>query len=190
MIQKRYNLHVRQLTKEDVFEGGYGQKIFELINDTYKDLYGYSQLSQRQIDQYVKMYFPLADLSLIKLVEDWNADKKLVGIGITIPSLSRALQKCHRGRLLPFGWWHVIRAIKFHKTNILDLLLMGVLPEYRAKGVNGLMIADIIPYCQKHGIEWGETQVEMETNTGVQSQWGVLEPVLHKRRKCYKKILQ
>ena len=67
---------------------------------------------------------------------------------------------------------------------------MGVLPEYRAKGVNGLMIADIIPYCQKHGIEWGETQVEMETNTGVQSQWSVLEPVLHKRRKCYKKILQ
>jgi GNAT superfamily N-acetyltransferase len=190
MIQKRYNLHVRQLTKEDVFEGGYGQKIFELINDTYKDLYGYSQLSQKQIDQYVKMYFPLADLNLIKLVEDWNADKKMVGIAITIPSLSRALQKCHRGRLLPFGWWHVIRAIKFHKTNILDLLLMGVLPEYRAKGVNGLMIADIIPYCQKHGIEWGETQVEMETNTGVQSQWGVLEPVLHKRRKCYKKILQ
>ncbi len=187
MIQNRYNLHVRKLTKKDVFEGGYGQRIFELINDTYKDLYGYSQLSQKQIDQYVKMYFPLADLSLISLVEDWNADKKLVGIAITIPSLSHALQKCHRGRLMPFGWWHIIRAIKMHKTKILDLLLMGVLPEYRAKGVNALMIAEIIPYCQKYGIEWGETQVEMESNTGVQSQWGVLEPVMHKRRKCYKK---
>ena len=187
MIQNRYNLHVRKLTKKDVFEGGYGQRIFELINDTYKDLYGYSQLSQKQIDQYVKMYFPLADLSLISLVEDWNADKKLVGIAITIPSLSYALQKCHRGRLMPFGWWHIIRAIKMHKTKILDLLLMGVLPEYRAKGVNALMIAEIIPYCQKYGIEWGETQVEMESNTGVQSQWGVLEPVMHKRRKCYKK---
>lgn len=187
MIQNRYNLHVRKLTKKNVFEGGYGQRIFELINDTYKDLYGYSQLSQKQIDQYVKMYFPLADLSLISLVEDWNADKKLVGIAITIPSLSHALQKCHRGRLMPFGWWHIIRAIKMHKTKILDLLLMGVLPEYRAKGVNALMIAEIIPYCQKYGIEWGETQVEMESNTGVQSQWGVLEPVMHKRRKCYKK---
>mgnify|MGYP006392084731 FL=1 len=187
MIQNRYNLHVRKLTKKDVFEGGYGQRIFELINDTYKDLYGYSQLSQKQIDQYVKMYFPLADLSLISLVEDWNADKKLVGIAITIPSLSHALQKCHRGRLMPFGWWHIIRAIKMHKAKILDLLLMGVLPEYRAKGVNALMIAEIIPYCQKYGIEWGETQVEMESNTGVQSQWGVLEPVMHKRRKCYKK---
>ena len=187
MIQNRYNLHVRKLTKKDVFEGGYGQRIFELINDTYKDLYGYSQLSQKQIDQYVKMYFPLADLSLISLVEDWNADKKLVGIAITIPSLSYALQKCHRGRLMPFGWWHIIRAIKMHKTKILDLLLMGVLPEYRAKGVNALLIAEIIPYCQKYGIEWGETQVEMESNTGVQSQWGVLEPVMHKRRKCYKK---
>ena len=189
MIQNRYNLRIKKLTKKDVFEGGYGKKIFELINSTYKDLYGFSELSQKQIYQYINMYFPFADLSLITLVEDASADNKLVGIGITLPSLSEALQKCKKGRLFPFGWFHLLRAIKFHKTKIVDLLLMGVLPEYRMKGVNALMFADLIPRYQAYGFEWGETQVEMETNTNVQSQWETLNPVMHKRRNCYKKVL-
>lgn len=189
MIQKRYNLHIKKLTRTDIFKNGYGQKIFRLINETYKDLYGFSELTEKQINQYVEMYLPLADLSLITLVEDWNADKKLVGVGITIPSLSRALQKCKRGRMLPMGWWHLLRTIKYHKTNIVDLLLMGVLPEYRSKGANALMFADLIPRYQAYGFEWGESQVEMETNEGVQSQWDALNPVMHKKRKCYiKKI--
>lgn len=189
MIQNRYNLRIKKLTKKDVFEGGYGKKIFELINSTYKDLYGFSELSEKQIDQYINMYFPFADLSLITLVEDASADNKLVGIGITLPSLSEALQKCKKGRLFPFGWFHLLRAIKFHKTKIVDLLLMGVLPEYRMKGVNALMFADLIPRYQAYGFEWGETQVEMETNANVQSQWETLNPVMHKRRNCYKKVL-
>lgn len=189
MIQRRYNLHVRKLTKKDVFEGGYGNQIFQLINETYKDLYGFSELSDRQIEQYVNMYFPLADLSLITVIEDRSANNKMVGMGISIPSLSRALQKCRRGRLLPFGWWHVLRAIKQHKTKYVDLLLLGVRPEYRAKGANALLFSDLIPRYQAYGFEWGETQVEMETNEGVQNQWGPLNPILHKRRKCYKKNL-
>ncbi|MBF1420133.1 N-acetyltransferase [Hoylesella nanceiensis] len=189
MIQNRYNLRIKKLTKKDIFEGGYGKKIFELINSTYKDLYGFSELSQKQIDQYINMYFPFADLSLITLVEDASADNKLVGIGITLPSLSEALQKCKKGRLFPFGWFHLLRAIKFHKTKIVDLLLIGVLPEYRMKGVNALIFADLIPRYQAYGFEWGETQVEMETNTNVQSQWETLNPVMHKRRNCYKKVL-
>ena len=189
MIQNRYNLRIKKLTKKDIFEGGYGKKIFELINSTYKDLYGFSELSEKQIDQYINMYFPFADLSLITLVEDASADNKLVGIGITLPSLSEALQKCKKGRLFPFGWFHLLRAIKFHKTKIVDLLLMGVLPEYRMKGVNALMFADLIPRYQAYGFEWGETQVEMETNANVQSQWETLNPVMHKRRNCYKKVL-
>ena len=189
MIQNRYNLRIKKLTKKDVFEGGYGKKIFELINSTYKDLYGFSELSEKQIDQYINMYFPFADLSIITLVEDASADNKLVGIGITLPSLSEALQKCKKGRLFPFGWFYLLRAIKFHKTKIVDLLLMGVLPEYRMKGVNALIFADLIPRYQAYGFEWGETQVEMETNTNVQSQWETLNPVMHKRRNCYKKVL-
>ena len=189
MIQKRYNLHVRKLTKKDVFEGGYGKKMFDLINTCFKDLYGYSELSEKQIEQYIKMYFPMADLSLITVVEDWNAEKKPVAVGITIPSLARALQKCRRGRLFPFGWWHVLRALKAHKTEGVDLLLLGVLPEYRMKGANALMFYDLIPRYQAYGFKWGESQVEMETNENVQSQWQYLETILHKRRRCYKKWL-
>ena len=187
MVEKRYNLHARKLTKKEIFEGGYGKKLFDLINVTYAHLYGFSELTDRQIDQYVKMYFPLADLDLITVIEDGNKDNQLVGLAITIPSLTRALQKCRRGRLFPFGWWHVLRAIKFHKTEVVDLLLIGVLPEYRSKGANALVFADLIPRYVKYGFKWGETHVEMETNESVQSQWGPLDPIMHKKRRCYRK---
>ena len=190
MIMNRYNLRVRKLTKKEIFEEGMGHQIFALINETFKDLYGFSELSERQVDQYVKMYFPYADLNLIPIVEDWSTEEhKLVGVGITIPSLSRALQKCRRGRLLPFGWWHVLRALKMHKTNIVDLEMIGVLPEYRSKGVNALMFYDLIPWYNKYGIEWGESQVEMETNENVQGQWSYFHTEHHKRRRCFKKEL-
>lgn len=189
MVEKRYNLHVRKLTKKDIFQGGYGKKLFDLINLTYSDLYGFSELTDRQIDQYVKMYFPLADLDLVTVIEDGNKDNQLAGLGITIPSLSRALQKCRRGRLFPFGWWHLLRAIKFHKTDGVDLLLMGFLPEYRSKGANALLFADLIPRYVNYGFKWGETQVEMESNEGVQSQWGPLDPINHKKRRCYRRSL-
>ena len=190
MIEGRYGLHVKKLkNRKEVYEGGYGQKIFEVINTCYKDLYGYSELTQRQIDQYVEMYLSFVDYNIITLIEDSTCDNKLVGIGITIPSLSRALQKCRRGRLFPFGWWHILRALKFHKTKVVDCLLVGVLPEYRKKGANALLFADLIPRYVSYGWEWGETQVEMETNHAVQSQWSELDVTVHKRRRCYKKTL-
>lgn len=185
MVEQRYNLHVKKLTLKDIFVHHYGEKIFKLINDTYSGLYGYSELSEKQIKLYVKQYLPFADLNLVTVIEDGNRDNQIAGFGITIPSLSRAMQKCHRGRLLPFGWWHVIRAIKFHKTEGVDLLLIGFLPEYRAKGANALLFADLIPRYIKYGFKWGETQVEMESNEGVQGQWGALNPINHKKRRCY-----
>ena len=190
MVEKRYNLHVKKFTKKEVYKGGYGLRMFHLINDTFKDLYGYSEMSDKQIRQYLDMWMPLVDFNLVTGIEDWNTpDHELIGIGITIPSLARALQKCPRGRLLPFGWWHVLRALKFGKTKIVDLLLIGVKPEYRSKGANALMFADLIPWYQKYGYEWGESQVEMETNANVQGQWQYLNPIHHKSRRCFKKIL-
>ncbi|GAA6529912.1 MAG: N-acetyltransferase [Prevotella sp.] len=189
VVEDRYHLRIKKLTKKDIFKGGYGRKIFELINETYSGLYGYSELSDAQITQLIQSYFPFIDLSLVTLIEDASADNKLAGIGITMPSLSRAMQKCHRGRLLPFGWWYVLRAIKWHKTEGVDLLLLGFLPEYRKKGANSLLFADLIPRYQAYGFKWGESQVEMESNEGVQSQWGPLNPINHKRRRCFKKII-
>lgn len=191
MVQKRYNLQVKKLTKKEVFgPEQYGQKVFEVINKTFGHLYGYSEMSQKQIDQYIKMYFNYLDLDLITLIEDHSLpDHPVVGVGITYPSLTRALQKCRNGRLFPFGWWHIMMALKFKKTEVVDLLLIGVLPEYRAKGANSLLFYDLIPWYQKYKFKWGETHVEMETNEKVQSQWQHLEHEQHKRRRCYKKNL-
>lgn len=188
MIQKRYNLQVKKLKRNEIYgENGYGKKIFQVVNETFKDLYGYSKLTDRQIEQYVKMYLPMADLDLITIIEDWNTpDHKVVGVGISIPSLARALQKCG-GKLFPFGWWYILRALKFHKTEVVDLLLVGVLPEYRQKGANALLFYDLIPHYQRLGFKWGETHVEMETNMKVQGQWQYLNREIHKRRRCYKK---
>ena len=189
LVESRYNLHVKKLTRREVIKEHYGRKLFDIINRTYGDLYGFVTLTDRQVEQYVNMYFPLADLNLITVIVDGNKNDEVVGMGITIPSLSHALQKCRRGRLLPFGWWHVLRAIKWHKTDGVDLLLVGFLPEYRAKGANALLFADLIPRYIDYGFKWGESQVEMESNEHVQSQWGPLNPVNHKRRRCYKKTI-
>lgn len=189
LVEKRYNLHVKKLTRKDVFQGGWGRKLFEIINATYTDLYGFVSLTDRQIDQYVKMYIPMVDLNLVTVIVDGNKNDAVAGMGITIPSLSHALQKCRRGRLLPTGWWHLLRAIKCHRTDGVDLLLVGFLPEYRAKGANALLFSDLIPRYIDYGIKWGESQVEMESNEGVQGQWGALDPINHKRRRCYRKEL-
>ena len=190
MIMKRYNLHVRTTTKKEVFKEGMGQKIFDVINGTFGHLYGYSTLSDNQIKQYVDMYFPMVDLDLVPIIEDWSTEEhKVIGVGITLPSLTHALQKCWRGRLYPFGWWHIIRALKFHKAPCADLLLIGVLPEYRKKGANALLFYHLIPFYRKYGFAWGETHVEMETNDKVQSQWLYFDHEQHKRRRCYKKTI-
>lgn len=188
MIRARYNLRVKKITPKDVREG-YARKLFEIINDTYTDLYGFVTLTDRQIDQYVKMFLPAVDFDLVTVIVDSSKDDKVVGIGITIPSLSKALQKCRRGRLLPFGWWHMLRAIKFGKTEGVDLMLIGVLPEYRSKGANALIFDDLIPQFNKRGFKWAESQVEMEDNGGVQGQWSMFERVNHKRRRCFRKKL-
>ena len=191
LCMQRYNLHVPKMKRSQVFgPEQYGQKVLDVVNKTFGHLYGYSQMTQRQIDVYVKEYFKFFSMDMLCVIEDWNLpDHPVIGVGITIPSLTKALQKCRNGRLLPFGWWHLIRALKFHKTDIVDLLLVGILPEYRSKGANALLFYSLIPVFQKYGFKWGETHVEMESNDKVQGQWAYFDHELHKRRRCYKKSL-
>lgn len=190
MVEKRYNLHVHVMTKHEVYKEGKGIEVFKVINEAFKDIYGFSELSDKQIMQYIGQYLPYGDLRLIPVVEDWNNNRKIVAVGITLPSLSKAMQKTRRGRLFPFGWWHVLRSLKCHKTNIVDLEMVGVLPEYRSKGAVALLFAHLIPLFQKFGFEWAESQVEMETNENVQNQWQYFETKQHKRRRCYKKEIK
>ena len=187
MVSQRYGLRVHKFTRSELIAGGWGKRIFGLLNETYKDLYGFSQLSERQIDQLVNDYIKIADLNLVTGVMDGD---RLVGFGITFPSFSRALQKTRDGRFLPFGWWHLLKILKWHKTDTVDLLLIGVLPEYRAKGANALIFDDLIRQFQRYGFRWAETGPQMETNEGVLSQWQYLESTPHRRHRCYRKQLK
>lgn len=184
MVKKRYGLRVHKFTRHELIEQNYGRQVFQLLNATYKDLYGFSQLSETQVDKLVNNYIKIADLNLVTAIMDGD---KMVGFGITFPSFSKALQKTHDGRFLPFGWWHLLKILKWHKTPIVDLLLIGVLPEYRSKGANALIFDDLIRQFQAYGFEWAETGPQMETNEGVLSQWQYLESINHRRHRCYRK---
>jgi len=187
MVSKRYGLKVHKFTRHELIQEGYGQRVFGLLNATYKDLYGFSQLSQKQIDKLVNDYIKIADLNLVTAIMDGD---QMVGFGITFPSFSRALQKTRDGRFLPFGWWHLLKILKWHKTDTVDLLLIGVLPEYRSKGANALIFDDLIRQFQRYGFKWAETGPMMETNEGVLSQWQYLDSVIHRRHRCYRKSLE
>ena len=191
LVMKRYNLHPMHPKRSQVFgKEQYGRKVLDVVNKTFGHLYGFSQMTERQIDEYLKMYFPMLDMDMLCLIEDWNTpNHEVIGVGISITNMTRALQKCKNGRLWPFGWWHCMKALKFHKAECLDLMLIGILPEYQQKGANALLFYDLIPIYQKYGFKWGETNVEMETNEKVQSQWQYLEHIQHKRRRCFKKSL-
>lgn len=186
MVRKRYGLRVHKFTRHELIEEGYGHQVFHLLNATYKDLYGFSELSDAQVDKLVNDYIKIADLNLVTAIMDGD---KMVGFGITFPSFSRAMQKTRDGRFLPFGWWHMLKILKWHKTPIVDLLLIGVLPEYRSKGANALIFDDLIRQFQAYGFEWAETGPQMETNEGVLSHWQYLESTNHRRHRCYRKML-
>ena len=186
VIEKRYNLRVKKFTRKELVSGGKGREIFHIINKTYDGLYGFSQLSERQIDHYVDEYIKIADLDLVTGVED-ATNNKLVGFGICFPSFSNAMQKTRDGHFLPFGWWHLLKVLKFHKTKAIDMLLIGVLPEYRAKGANSLIFRDIVQQMLCHGYVFAEAMPQMETNTRIISLWDYFEHEQHRRHRCYKR---
>lgn len=187
IVMKKYKLEILKFTSSKQLATEYGQEIFELMNEAYQHLYGYSPLSQKQIDQYVKMYIPIVDLRMITLIVDEN--KKLVAVGLSMPSLSEALQKA-KGKLLPFGWYHLLKALFFKKrAKMLDLLLVAVKPEYQNKGVNALLFYDLIPIYKELGFEYAETNPELELNDKVQAQWSYFNTENHKRRRAFTKKL-
>lgn len=186
IILQKYKLKIKKLTRKEIKEKHYGQKIFDLINEAYAPLYGFSKMTQGQIDQYVNTYLPLLDLRMVSIVE--TEDGELVAAGISMASLSKALQKA-KGRILPFGWFYLLKALFIKRPKVLDLLLVGVKPEYQSKGVNALLFYDLVPTFKKMGFVYGESNPELEENKKVQAQWSAFESVQHKRRRAFKKAI-
>ncbi len=179
MVRERYHLKVRKLNRKQIASENYGQKLFRLINETYCVLYGYSLLSEKQIDQYVDLYLGFIDLKMVTFIEDEKGE--LIGAGVSMPSLSEALQKC-RGELFPFGWWYLLKTIFVKKPETLDLLLIGVKPEWQNRGVNSLLFVDLFQNYRNMGFKYAETNANLETNHKVQAMWEPFEKELHKRR--------
>lgn len=185
IVQKKYNLRVKKYTNRKKLKDEYGLALFELINEAYDGLYGYSPLTPKQIDHYIDMYLGILRLDCVCVIVD--SEDKLIGVGISIPSFSKALQRS-KGSLLPFGWWHILKALK-GKNDIVDLMLIAIKPEYQSKGVNALLFSDLLPVYIKNGYKWAESNLELEDNASVQLQWQYFDRRLHRRRRAYRKPL-
>ena len=183
IVSERYNLETIKYTNRKQLVKDYGNAIFKLINVAYDELFGYSPLSDKQIKHYIKMYLPFLPLDDLSMVVE-KSSRELIGVGISIPSLAKALIKC-RGRIFPFGWKHLMSAFKHNE--IVDLMLIAVKPEFQNKGVNSLIFSDLIHVFNGHGYKYAESNRELESNSKVLKQWEYFETEQHKRRRAYTK---
>ncbi len=183
IVSDRYNLTTIKYTDRKKLVNDYGDAIFKLINQAYDQIFGYSPLSDKQIKHYIKMYLPFLPLNDLAMAIEKDT-RELIAVGISIPSMARALIK-NRGRLLPFGWIPLLRAFKHN--DVVDLMLIGVKPEFQNKGVNSLLFADLIPHFNAYGYKYAESNRELELNSKVLKQWEYFETDQHKRRRAYTK---
>lgn len=189
LSKEMFGLRVKKLTNADVVKHGYGRKVFKLLNTAYAPLFGYTELSDKQVDMYVKRYFPLIDKQMLPVIQ--NENEEVIGVAITMGSLSHALQKA-KGKLFPLGWYHLVRALKWKKEKKeekAELLLIAVRPDYQGLGVNALFFDNLIPVYNERHFKWAETGPQLEDNVKELTQWKPLHPTLTKRRRCYKKKL-
>ena len=184
IVKEKYGLRVVKYTSHSKLARERGVAIFELLNEAYADLYGFSALSPKQIQQYINSYLPLLDLRLVPIIVDKNDN--LIGFGVLLPSLAKAFQKA-RGFMFPFGWWHLVKALKWNSTQTTEMLLVAVKPEYQGKGAVALIFDDIIPVHNNLGYKWSESNPELESNSKMQAQWDYFERENHKRRRAYMK---
>ena len=184
LISERYGLKIRKITKREVKKERYGQKIFDLVNRTYCELFDFTVLPPEVIDSYVDTYLGLLDLRYVTLIED--KDGKLVALAVSMPSLANAVHKC-RGYLFPFGWWHVIKSMYIKHEEALELMLIAVDPEYRNRGVHAMLFNELIPAIQEGGFKYGESNAEMESNTSVQNLWNQYRKEFKRRRRVFSK---
>jgi GNAT superfamily N-acetyltransferase len=184
LIGKRSGIHLLQWRKPRELVAHYGSQIFELLDEAYAGLYGTTPLSPRQVKAYIDQYLGFVDPRFTKVVVDEH--QRLIAFGITFPSLSLALQRA-RGRVLPFGWIHLLKALR-HPTGI-DMYLVAVRREYQARGVLAFIMTALSASCIAAGVQVAETNAELESNHQVQSIWKDFERRQHKRRRAYKKPL-
>ena len=184
IVMQRYGLRVEFAKNARDMKQNRAKAIFDLLNTCYADLYGFARLSDRQIDKYVNDYISFADMSLIPLI--YNGQDELVGCALMIPSLAKALVKS-RGKLFPFGWWHLVKALYLKHDDTIEFLLIAIRPDYQAKGVNSLIVSSLVPIFKAKGYKYAETNCELEDNHKVLNFWNSVEHIIHKKRRAFVK---
>lgn len=186
LSKEMYGLRVRKFSVQDVINGE-GHRLFDLMNQAYAPLFGYSSFTPRQVDYFLKMYLPIADMDLIPFVE--NEKGELVAAAVTMASMSDALRKS-KGKMFPLGWWHMFKALRLKHEDTANMMLIAVRPDMQGLGVNALIFDDLIPIYNKKGFRYAETGPQLEDNVKELSQWKPLNPEIIKRRRCYGKKIR
>ena len=182
LVENRYGLHVVKVKNSRELRKRYGYSYFDVLDSAYQKLYNYQPMTQRQKQYYCKMYFPILNFDFVTMVA--NERDEIVAVGLGMPSLSQALRKC-RGRMFPFGWYHLIKALKAKKMTDFDLLLIAVRPDYQDKGVTALIFNEMTPHFQKYGIQRVETTAILETNHKSLANFAEFDHIQHKRRRAF-----
>ena len=181
--KQEFGVHVVRKTKKEITQG-YSHKIFKLLNESFAQLYGFAPFSEEQAEEVLARFLPFLDMDMVPIVEDNKGE--LVGIAVTCRDFSDGIKKTH-GKLLPFGWLHLLKAIKLGKQDKAQLMIIGIRPDMQGMGVNATIFAHLIPIYHKLGIKWCETNPQLDTNVRELSQWKPLNPKTVKRRRCWQK---
>ncbi|MBR0259200.1 MAG: N-acetyltransferase [Prevotella sp.] len=184
--REQMGLRVIKVTDDMVYHKGYGKKCFDLLNEAYEPLFGFSKLSDEQVNLFLHKYLPVIDKQLVPVIVDEKDN--VVGVAITMGSLSQAIRKAN-GRLWPTGWYHLLKALKWKREDNAEMLLIAVRPDLQGYGVNAMFFEDLIPIYNKYGFRWAETGPQLEDNVRELSQWKPLHPEVVKRRRCYRRTL-
>ncbi|MDO4764968.1 MAG: hypothetical protein Q4A29_02835 [Eubacteriales bacterium] len=179
-VGKRHGFKLLHFRSKKKLVKEWGKKIFELYNSAYAPLYGVTSLTDRQANYYIKTFLSFVNPDFIKIAVD--SEMRIVAFGVALPSLSKALQKCG-GKLFPFGIFYLLHAIYFN--DILDLYLVGVLPQYQNTGVNALLMDAILKECHKYKIKIAETGPTLENNLKIQAMWKHFDRRQHRRRRSW-----
>ena len=181
-VREQMGLRVVKLGDTDIDAHRYGMQTMRLFNEAYKPIFGFSALSESQMDVFLDRYLSLVDKRMVPIV--LNEQNEVVGAAVTIGSLTKALQKAN-GQLWPTGWYHLLKALKWQHEDTVEMLLVGVRPDCQGMGVNALFFDDLIPIYNQYGFKWAETGPQLEDNVRELSQWKPLKPEFVKRRRCY-----
>ena len=183
IIAEKHGLHEAPIRKrKDIVP--YIDGIFHCMNAAYSKLHGYSELSPGQCEDLAKQFLGNINVDYLSIILDIN--NQVVAFGVALPSLAKAMQKA-KGHMLPFGWLHLLKALKHNDT--IDLLLIAVDECYQNKGLNAMIFDKFSKGIVKNGIKYLESTRELEDNTHVQSLWHYLEHDLVKRARTYMKQL-